>query len=95
MNDFNRETLIANLSAELVKNGFPQEEAQKQATEKIDAMGSVKTLTGTCPRGGMSPTACMFCPYGHMTDCHWPLTCEEAECSHYQQEMEIEDAQEV
>jgi len=33
----------------------------------------------------------MFCPYGHMTECHPPFTCEEAECSHYRTEMELED----
>ena len=28
--------------------------------------------------------AAMFCPYGHMLECHYPHTCEEAECQHYQ-----------
>lgn len=28
--------------------------------------------------------SCMFCPYGHMLECHYPMTCEEAECDHYQ-----------
>ena len=28
-------------------------------------------------------------PYGHMTECHYPLTCEEARCSHYLQELEV------
>ena len=30
------------------------------------------------------PMRCMYCPYGHMTECHHPFTCDEAECSHYQ-----------
>ena len=30
-----------------------------------------------------SPLAQMFCPFGHMTECHYPLTCSQAECSHY------------
>lgn len=33
---------------------------------------------------------CMFCSFGHMLECHYPLTCEEAECDHYRQEMEAE-----
>lgn len=33
-----------------------------------------------CP----NPMAQMFCPYGHMTECHYPYTCDEAECSHYE-----------
>lgn len=45
---------------------------------------------GECPQGAGSPMACMFCPYGHMLECHYPLTCEEAECSHYQAELEAE-----
>jgi len=23
-----------------------------------------------------------FCAYGHMTECHYPQTCREANCSH-------------
>lgn len=46
---------------------------------------------GECPRGFLSPMACMLCPNGHMLCCHFPLTCEEAQCSHYQQEMGAED----
>ncbi len=46
--------------------------------------------TGKCPTAGMTPMACMLCPYGHMLECHYPYTCEEAECHHYQQEMEAE-----
>lgn len=34
------------------------------------------------------PTTCMFCPYGHMTECHHPFTCKEAQCSHYYQDNE-------
>jgi len=33
---------------------------------------------------------CMFCSYGHMLECHYPYTCDEAECDHYRQEMEEE-----
>ena len=38
---------------------------------------------GECPMGAVSGIACMFCPYGHMTHCHYPLTCDEADCGHY------------
>jgi len=40
----------------------------------------------SCPIGAVSPMACMFCPYGHMLECHHPYTCEEAECNHYVEE---------
>ncbi len=35
--------------------------------------------------------AAMFCPHGHMTECHAGLTCEEAECSHWASENNDED----
>lgn len=25
---------------------------------------------GECEDGGLTPMACMFCPYGHMLECH-------------------------
>jgi len=43
-----------------------------------------------CPRGGLTAMACMFCPYGHMLECHHPYTCDEVECSHYLAELEAE-----
>lgn len=45
---------------------------------------------GECEVGALNPMACMFCPFGHMLECHYPYTCEEAECSHYQREVEEE-----
>jgi len=35
-----------------------------------------------------SPMQAMFCPYGHMLECHVPKTCREAECDHYQRSKE-------
>ena len=32
-----------------------------------------------CRDNGMAP---MFCPTGHLTECHHPLDCQEAACSH-------------
>ena len=40
---------------------------------------------GECPIGGLSPMACMFCSYGHMLECHYPMDCDEAMCSHWEQ----------
>ena len=40
-----------------------------------------------CPLDKVSVMACWFCPYGHATECHYPLECDEAECSHYEREM--------
>lgn len=32
-----------------------------------------------CP----TPMAAMFCGYGHMTECHYPMNCAKAQCAHY------------
>lgn len=30
---------------------------------------------------------CGICPFGHLTECHYPNTCGMAKCSHYQREL--------
>jgi hypothetical protein len=69
---------------------LPAIEAWKKAREIINKQGITKIANGECPTGATLPIACTFCPYGHMLECHYPQTCEEAKCSHYQQEMEAE-----
>lgn len=86
-NEFSVAKAIEDTERVLRDAGMPAEEARRQAAEQVNSMGVTKTLQGDCPIGGSSPIACMFCQYGHMTDCHYPRTCEEAECSHYQEEM--------
>ena len=66
-------------------------EWEKIPKEFRERMGAWKTLHGECELGKANPMACMFCSFGHMTECHYPHTCEEAECSHYQREMEEEE----
>ncbi len=46
---------------------------------------------GLCPLGLVHPMACWTCRYGHATECHHPLDCEEAQCSHYVRGMDEED----
>ena len=56
--------------------------------------GLEKVLSGECPLGNVNPMACMFCPYGHLSECHYPFTCDEIDCSHYQQLLEEEELEE-
>lgn len=48
--------------------------------------GLVLIKTGKCPRKGNNSMSCMFCPVGHLLECHFPDTCEIARCSHYERE---------
>lgn len=50
--------------------------------------GIARIAAGECPRNGQSPVACQFCPVGHMLECHHPLSCEQANCSHLSRYME-------
>ena len=75
------------LADKLIASGVPEDEANQVASKEVDSLGAVKTSNGQCPLGGTSPTACMFCRYGHMSDCHYPASCEEANCSHFQSEV--------
>ncbi len=51
--------------------------------------GIKKIEAGTCPLNAVSAMACMFCSFGHMTECHHPKNCQQANCSHYIQDNEI------
>lgn len=39
-----------------------------------------------------NPMAATFCPYGHMTECHYPLDCGQASCSHVTRYEEVDPA---
>jgi hypothetical protein len=51
--------------------------------EKKYPSGIGKIDRGECPRLNTHPASCMFCPNGHMLECHYPKSCQEAECGHY------------
>ena len=36
-----------------------------------------------CPLNNSILIACFVCNWGHLTECHAPQTCAEAQCSHY------------
>lgn len=60
----------------------------KAAIEEIEQTSRFPTgigriERGECPCGAVTPVACSLCPTGHQLECHYPLTCEEAHCSHF------------
>jgi hypothetical protein len=73
----------------LVIKGFKSiEEAEKELGHPT---GVGKIQRGECPLHTWSPIGCTFCRYGHMLECHYPHTCEEARCSHYIVEEEYNE----
>jgi hypothetical protein len=38
-----------------------------------------------CP----TPMHAMFCSFGHMLECHYPMTCTEAQCNHLDRYQEF------
>jgi len=87
MNEIDVVEMKKELTDKLIASGVPREEASRVASKEVDSLGIVKTSGGKCPLGSTSAMACMFCSYGHMTECHYPLNCEQADCSHHQAEL--------
>jgi len=52
--------------------------------------GVGRIARGECPLGNVLPLACMLCECGHMLECHYPQTCEEAQCEHWQEAIQQE-----
>lgn len=46
------------------------------------ALGIPGNEACSCP----TPMAAMFCSEGHMLECHQGMSCEEARCSHFEQD---------
>ena len=81
------EEILEEFSLELLK------QAPNLSKEKAIEMAKKCLPYLSCPANNnerVQPMACMFCPYGHMTECHFDKTCEEANCSHYHQAIENE-----
>ena len=50
-----------------------------------------KSISVFCPIENQNITnlvRCTFCPYGHMTECHYPYTCDSEYCNHYNYQEE-------
>lgn len=70
------------------------DEKSKRNIEEIEKTSRFPTgigriMRGECPKGAVSPAACMFCMEGHTLECHAGMTCSEAECSHYHADEEV------
>lgn len=47
--------------------------------------------SGKCPQGQRCPMACFLCQYGHITECHYPLNCDDAQCSHFEDNTQMQN----
>ena len=50
--------------------------------------GIVLIKTGACPRKAVIPV-CSLCPTGHLLECHYPDTCDIAQCQHLERYNEF------
>ena len=58
----------------LTDAGLTLEEAKASTRQQIENMGITRVLDRKCPVHAKNPMACMFCCYGHLTECHFPKT---------------------
>jgi hypothetical protein len=86
---FDLQKLIDDTAEAFISAGVAPELAKQEAAKDVERMGVTKVYMGKCPLKAQSPHACMFCHCGHMTECHWPLTCVEAQCSHFKRYQEF------
>ena len=63
-------------------------------------MTNYGTSAGIPPTEGLAPNpeclcfhpmAAMFCSFGHMLECHYPMSCEEAVCAHFLDQIDGEE----
>lgn len=74
------------MSVEMDERSRKQIEELEKNSRFPSGVGRIER--GECPLSGLTPMSCMYCEFGHMLCCHYPMTCEEAECSHYEQDTE-------
>lgn len=58
----------------------------KLTSEQIEKLVDKTNPWLACPNQNKQPVpphTCMFCPFGHMTECHFPHTCNSEHCHHY------------
>ena len=86
---FGVELEITDQSTEEIRNFLTNSFAEKNPTLPFKMCQEIiENFTAflACPLQNqrVTPMNCHFCPYGHMTECHYPLSCQEKQCSHYQ-----------
>jgi hypothetical protein len=87
------ESLMKKLAEQLMAFDISEAVAREMAKTEVEKMGIYRVEHGTCPRGCNNAMACQFCPTGHMTDCHYPYSCKEANCGHYQTQLAKEEVE--
>jgi hypothetical protein len=63
--------------------------SQALGGRKVEGSGEILVANPACVCP--SPVQVMVCPYGHLLECHYQMTCEQAECGHYKAATEEDD----
>jgi hypothetical protein len=76
-------------------NNFMMDDESPRHISELEKNSRFPTGVGQIERGecefrARNPMACTFCTFGHMLCCHYPMTCDEAQCSHYE-EASVDD----
>jgi hypothetical protein len=70
---------------QLIKNQHPTfEDLRERNIQRLCALKEQKRVY--CPMYQLqieNVGTCHFCSYGHMTECHYPYTCDSRYCQHY------------
>lgn len=83
-------SMLENALKKMLNEGKITLEQYEAILPKLPTAGVDLIAEGKCPLNARTGHACMFCQYGHLTDCHYPKTCREAQCSHLARYQEAE-----
>jgi len=72
---------------QFMKDEYPEpEDIEERNKDRILELTDKRTDYVYCPmyqRDINNLMMCMSCPYGHMTECHYPFGCNSGYCNHY------------
>jgi len=77
-----------------MKDEYPlAEDIKERNKQRLKEIRNKKTEYVYCPMYHQDINnlmICMSCPFGHMTECHYPFDCNSPYCNHYKNDDEVE-----